>query len=252
MVIAPDLMTLFDGEGNRGGSGDGDRMFRRRFPGEVGEDTRGREGVVGPAATVGGSLLGGFVGLDLERMGVFWLGANGLLGVTISTASMIILCLTGVSGLGGGAGSSFSSSGSSSSTTVGAFFFTVRDRVVLVVDPEGPGFVLVGRVVARADVLEGGLAEGGLAGGPIEGGFFDGGFTRTACSSTSAGCTPGGLPRRLGATVVPTCVTAVVFLIARFGGAFSTLDGPATALVRVTLASGFFFVGSGGSGTSDS
>ena len=69
----------------------------------------------------------------------------------------------------------------------------------------------------------------------------------------------GGLPRRLGATVgsastrASTSVTAaVVFLVARFGGAFSVLDGPATALDRVTLASSFFFVGFGGSKTSGS
>ena len=43
----------------------------------------------------------------------------------------------------------------------------------------------------------------------------------------------------------------VVFLVVRFGGAFSVLDGPATALDRVALTS-VFFVGSGGFGTSGS
>ena len=113
MVKAPDRATLFDGEGNRGGSGDGDRSFRRRFLlGEVCGDTREREGVVGSMGITGGSVLGGFVGLGFGYIGVFRFEANGwrgLLGVTISTASMITLDLTGVVGLGGtswGAGSS--------------------------------------------------------------------------------------------------------------------------------------------------
>jgi len=174
-------MTLFDGEGNRRGSGDGERSFRRRFfPGEVCGDTREREGVVGPTEITGGSVLSGFVGLGLGCIGVFQLEANGcrgLLGVTISTASIITLCRTGVVGRGGtgsgaGSSSSSSSSGSSSSTTIGAFF-VVRDRVVLVVDFEGPALVLAVRAATRVDVLEGGLVEGGL----VEGGFFDSGFT---------------------------------------------------------------------------
>jgi len=57
---------------------------------------------VPPAIIAGGSVLGGFVGLRLVCMGAFRFEANGwrgLLGVTISTASMIILGLTGVVGL---------------------------------------------------------------------------------------------------------------------------------------------------------
>jgi len=179
VVIAPDRATLFDGEGNRGGSGDGDRSFRRRFlPGEVGRDTREREGVVGSTGITGGSMLGGFIGLGLGYMGVFRFEANGwrgLLGVTISTASMIIFGLTGVVGLGGtgwGAGSSPPPPGSSSSGTVVTFFFAVRGRVVLAVDFERPALALAVRVVVRVDALEGSLVDGGL----VEGGFFDGGF----------------------------------------------------------------------------
>ena len=229
-------MTLFDGEGRRDGSGDGVRSFRWRFPGEVCRDPREREGVAGSTGIAGGSVLCGFVGLCLVCMGVFRFEANGwrgLLGVTISTASMIILGLTGVIGLGGtarGAGSSFSSV-SSSSTTVGTFFFVVRGRVALVADFEGPA--LVARVVVRVDALEGGLVEGGLAEG-----FLDGGFARTTCSSTSVGRTLGGLPRRLVATGVSTSIASsisvtVAFFVTRFGRAFSVLDGPATALDRV-------------------
>ena len=249
-------MTLFDGEGSRDGSGDGDRAFRRRFPGEVGGGTREREGVVGSRAIAGGSVLGGFVGLGF---GVFQFELNGWrsrLGVMISTASMIILGLTGVVGLDGtdcGAGPS-SSPGSSSSTTIGTFFFVERDRVVLAADFEGPTLAWVVRMVVRADVLEGGLAGGSL----VAGGFSDGGFERTTCFSASAGrVTPGGLPRRLGATVVSTSIgvstsvtTIAAFLVACFGRGFSVLDGPVTALDRVALASGFFFVG--GSGSLDS
>lgn len=80
MAKAPERMTLFDGEGNRGGSGDGDRSLRRRFlPGVVGggDTRREREGVVGWTEITGGSVLGGFVGLGLECLGVFLLGANG-------------------------------------------------------------------------------------------------------------------------------------------------------------------------------
>ena len=176
-------MTLFDGEGNRRGSGDGERSFRRRFlPGEVRGDTREREGVIGPTEITGGTVLSGFVGLSLGCMGVFRLEANGcrgLLGVTISTASIITLCRTGVVGrgdTGSGVGSSSSSSGSSSSTTIGTFF-VVRERMVLVVDFEGPALALVVRAATRVDVLEGGLVEGGLVErGLVEGGFLDGGF----------------------------------------------------------------------------
>ena len=128
-------------------------------------------------------MLGGFVGLGLGRRGVFRLEANGcrgLPGVTISTASRITRDRTGVVGRGGtgcGASSSSSSSGPSSSTTVGTFL-VVRDRVVLVVEFEGPALAFVVRVVARVDVLDGGLVEGGLAEGSLaEGGFFDDGFT---------------------------------------------------------------------------
>lgn len=130
-------------------------------------------------------------------------------------------------------------------------FFVVRDRVVLVVSFEGPA--LVTRVVARVDALGGGLAGAGL----VEGGFLGGDFATTA-SSTCAGRTLGGLPRRLGAAlgsasvVASTSITAaVVFLIVRFGGAFSVLEGPATALDRVALTAGCFFLGSGGSTFSD-
>ena len=250
MVKAPDRMTLFDGEGNRDGSGDGVRSFRRRFPGEVGRDRREREGVVGSTGIMGGSVLCSFAGLCLVCMGVFRFEANGwrgLLGVMISTASMIILGLTGVVGLGGtarGAGSSFSSV-SSSSTTVGTFFFVVRDRVGLVVDFEGPAVVV--RLVVRVDVLEGGLVGGGLVAG-----FLDGGFARATCSSTSVGRTLGGLPRRLGATTVSIASSisvTVAFFVTRFDGAFSVLDDPGTALVRVV---GCFLVGSGGSKALDS
>jgi len=151
-----------------------------------GEDTRReREGVIGWAEITGGSVLGGFVGLGLGCLGVFRLGANGwrgLPGVTISTASIIILVRTGVVGLGGtclGTGSSSSSpSGSPSSTTVGIPFVVVRGRVALVVDFEGPAFALIVRADIRVDVLEEGLVEGGLVGGGlVAGGFFDGGFT---------------------------------------------------------------------------
>ena len=183
MVKAPDRATLFDGDGNLGGSGDGERSFRRRFlPGEVCRDAREREGVVGSTEITGGSVLGGFVGLSFGCIGVFRLEPNGcrvLLGVTISTASIITLGRTGVvnrGGVGFGAGSASSSSGSSSSITVGAFF-VVRDRVVLVVDFEGPALALVVRVVTRVDVLEGGLVEEGLVEGGLVEGFFDGGFT---------------------------------------------------------------------------
>jgi hypothetical protein len=161
-------MALFDGEGTRGGPGDGDRSFRRRFPRETGGGAREREGVVGSMAITGRSALGGLVELGLVCVGVFRFEANGwrgLLGVTISTASMITLGLTGVVVLGGtecGAGSSFSSSGSTSSTTIGTFFFIVRDRVVFVVDFEGPALVAVVRVVARVDALEGGFLDGGF------------------------------------------------------------------------------------------
>ena len=179
MVKAPDRMTLFDGEGNRGGSGDGERSFRRRFlPGETGGDTREREreGVVGSTEITGRSVLGGLIGLGLGYIGVFRLEANGwrgLPGVTISTASMIILGRTGVVSLGGTSWAT----GSSSSATVGTFFFVVRVRLVLVVDFEGLALVLVARVVVRVDVLEGGLVGGGLVeGGLVEEGFFDGGF----------------------------------------------------------------------------
>jgi len=256
VVRAPDRTTLFDGEGNRDGSGDGVRSFLRRFPGEDGRDPREREGVVGSTGIAGGSVLGGFVGLRLVCMGVFRFEANGwrgLLGVTISTASMIILDLTGVVGLDGtarGAGSSFSSV--SSSTTVGTFF-VVRDRVDLVVDFEGPA--LVAPVVVRVDVLEGGLVvAGGLVGGGFVEGFLDGGFTRTTRSSTSAGRTPGGLPRRLGATTGSTSIASsisvtVAFFAARFGGAFTVLDGPAIGLDRVA---GCFLAGSGSSKALDS
>ena len=241
-------MTLFDGEGNRDGPGDGVRSVRRRFPGEFSRDAREREGVVGSAGIARESVPGGFVGLCLVCVGVFRFEANGwrgLLGATISTASMIILGLTGVVGLGGtarGAGSSFSSV-SSSSTTVGTFFLVVRDRATLVVEFEGPA--LVARVVVRVDALEGGLVEGGLVRGGLVEGFLDGGFTRMTCSSTSAGRTPGGLPRRLGATAVSTSIASsisvtVVFFVTRFGGAFSALDGPAPALNRVV---GCFLVG---------
>lgn len=176
-------MTLFDGEGNRRGSGDGERSFRRRFlPGEVRGDTREREGVVGPTEITGGTVLSGFVGLSLGCMGVFRLEANGcrgLLGVTISTASIITLCRTGVVGRGGtgsGVGSSSSSSGSPSSTTIGTFF-VVWERTVLVVDFEGPTLALIVRAATRVDVLEGGLVEGGLVErGLVEGGFLNGGF----------------------------------------------------------------------------
>ena len=191
-------------------------------------------------------------------MGVFRFEVNGWrgrVGVMISTASMIILGLTGVVGLGGtgcGAGSS-SSSGPSSSMTTGAFFF-VRDRVVLVVCFEGPALALVVRVVVRIDALEGGLMGGGL----VDGGF-DGGSDPAVCSSTSTGRALGGLLRRLGAIVFSISIetsasatTAAAFLVARFGGAFSVLDGPAAALDRVVLAPGFFFAGSGSSRTSDS
>lgn len=121
----------------------------------------------------GRSALGGLVELSFVCVGVFRFEANGwrgLLGVTISTASMITLGRTGVVILGGtecGAGSSFSSSGSTSSTVIGTFFFVVRDRVVFVVDFEGPALVAVVRVVVRVDALEGGL---------VDGGFLDGGF----------------------------------------------------------------------------
>jgi len=120
----------------------------------------------------GGNVLGGFVGLGLGYMGVFRFEANGCrgpLGVMISTASIIILGLTGVVGLGGigGGASSSSSSGSSVSTSVGTFFFVVRVRVALVADFEGPALTIVVRVVVRADVLEGGF---------VESGFLDGGF----------------------------------------------------------------------------
>jgi hypothetical protein len=119
-------------------------------------------------------MLGDFIGLGLGCMGVFWFEANGwrgLLGVTISTASMIILCRTGVVGLGGagfGDGSLFLSSGStsSSSTSVGTLFFVVRDLVVSVVGLEGPALAV--RVVVR---VEGGLVEGSF----VED-FFSGSF----------------------------------------------------------------------------
>ena len=251
-------MTLFGGEGNRGGSGDGDRALRRRFPGEVGGGTREREGVVGSTAITGRCELSGLVGLGLVCMEVFRFEVNGWrgrLGVTISTASMIILGLTGVVCLGGsgcGAGSSSSSSGSSSSATAGTSF-VVRDRAGSVVDFEGPTLALAVRVLVRVDALEGSLVEGG---GLVEGGFLDGGFNRKTCSSTSAGRTPGGLPRRVGGSIMSTSgttstsiATAGVFLVARFGGTFSVLDGPATVFDRVALASGFFFVGSSGSRT---
>ena len=220
-------MALFDGEGNRGGSGDGVRSFRRRFPGEIDRDAREREGVVGSTAITGRCELSGLVGLGLVCMEVFRFEVNGWrgrLGVTISTASMIILGLTGVVGLGGtGCDTGSSSSGFSSSTICGTFFFVVRDRAVLVVDFEGPALVV--RVVDREDALGGGLVEGGLAGGGlVEGGLFNGGPARTASPSTSAGRTPGGLPRRLGATTVSasivasTSTTAVaIFPAARIG-----------------------------------
>ena len=165
---------------------------------------------------------------------------------------MIILGRTGVVGLGRtgfDTGSSSSSpSGPSSSITVGTPFVAVRDRVALVVDFEGPAFALVVRVDVEG-LVEGGLVEGGL----VEGGFFDGGFVLTASSWTSAGRTPGGLPRRLGATVGSTSIVGsastaatAVFLVVRFGGAFSVLDGPATVLDRVALGSDFFSLGFGG------
>ena len=247
-------MTLLDGEGNRGGSGDRDRSFRRRFPGEVGGSTREREGVVGLTETTVGSVLGDFAGLGLGSMEVFWFGANGrrgLLGVTISTASMIILCRTGVVGVGGtgsvaGSLSLSSDSASSSSTTVGTLFFVVRDRVVLVAGLEGPALAVAVRVVVR---VEGGLAEEGL----VED-FFGGSFASATFSSTTTGRTPGGPPRRLGASVVSASVagstsigTVVVFLVAPLRGTLTGLDSPAAALDRVVLASGFFFAGSGGS-----
>ena len=78
MVKALDRATLFDGEGNRGGSGDGVRSHRRLFlPGEVCEDAREREGVLGTTGIAGGGALGGFAGLDPGSMGVFRLEANG-------------------------------------------------------------------------------------------------------------------------------------------------------------------------------
>ena len=250
-------MTLFDGESRLGGSGDGDRSCRRRFLEEVGGGTREREGVVGPTEVAAGSVLRGFAGLGLGCMGVFRFEANGWrgpLGVTISTASMIILGRAGVVGLGGtdfGAGSSPSSSSSSSSITAGALFFVVRDCVVLA-DLEGPALAVVVRVVARVDALGGGLVEGGLVeGGLAEGGFFGGGFTWSV-SSTTGSRTPGGLPRRLGASVASASVvgsasvgTVAVFLVARLVGALICLDGPATALDRVSRVADF--LGSGGS-----
>ena len=231
-------MTLFDGEGNRGGSGDGDRSFRRRFPGDVDRDARGREGVAGSTGIAGGSVLGGFAELGLVCLGVFRFEANGwrgLLGVMISTASIIILGLTGVVGLGGtarGAGFSLSSSASSSSTTVGTFFFVVRDRAALVVGFEGPALVV------RVDTLEGGLVDGSLAGGGLVEGFLDCGLATTTFSSTSAGRAP-ALDRVAGCFLVGSggskaswsgsvfAVRRVVRALVRdLGGGFAGVTGP--------------------------
>lgn len=78
MVKAPDRVTLFDGEDNRGGSGDGVRSHRRLFlPGGVCEDAREREGVLGSTGIAGGRVLGSFAGLVPGSAGVFWLEANG-------------------------------------------------------------------------------------------------------------------------------------------------------------------------------
>jgi hypothetical protein len=140
----------------------------------------------------------------------------------------------------------------SSSTVAGAFLLAVRDRVVLVAGLEGPAFA---RVV-RVDVFEGGLVDEGLiTGGPAEDGLFDVGFTWTPSSSRAAGRTPGGRPRRFGASVVLISVagstsmgTAADFSLVSFSGAFVGLDGPAVALDRVALACGFFFVGFGSFG----
>lgn len=111
------------------------------------------------------------------------------------------------------------------------------------VDLEELALALVVRVAIRVDVSGGGLAKGCLAGG-----LFEGGFSWIASPSTTVGRTLGGLPRRLGASVVSNSIgTTVVFLVARFGRTFSGLDDPAAALDRVALAPGFFLAGSGGS-----
>jgi hypothetical protein len=208
---------------------------------------------VGPTGTTAGSALGDFVGLGLGCTGIFPFEEKklrGLFDVEISTASMITFGRTGVVGLGVTGSSFLSSSGSSSSTTLW-IFFVVRGREVLVVNLEEPALVVVTRAAARADVL-----GGGLTGGLVEGGFFDGGFAWTVTPSAAIDRTPGGLPRRLGASVVSTSVarstsmdTTVVLSVNPFGGTFSVLDDPVATLDRVTLALVLFFVGSDDSGT---
>lgn len=161
---------------------------------------------------------------------------------------MITFGRTGVVGLGGTGSvtdsSSFSRSPRSSSATPGTFFFVVREREGLMEDFEEPPLAVVVRVDVLVDDLGGGL-EG------LVGSIFDDGLAWIASTSITLGRTPGGLPCRLGASIVSTsgsgstsAVTTLVFFVARFGGAFSVLDDPAAALDRVVLASGFF----GGSG----
>lgn len=157
----------------------------------------------------------------------------------------MIIGRAGVVGFGAG-------SSRSSSSGTGGMFSGGRDRVVLVVTLEGPTLAVVVRVVARVGFLVVGLAaEGSVERGLVGGGCSDIGF---AC--TSAGRIPGGLRCRLGASVNSTGSTSIgttsTFLVVRFDGAFSTLDGSAAALDRVDLVSSFFFRGSGGFEASDS
>lgn len=206
------------------------------------------------------SVLGDFTGLDLGCIDVLRFEENGwrgLCGVVIPAASIVTLGRTEVVSLGGTGlvadSSSLScSTGSSSSTALRTFFFVGRDREVLVDDLEEPALAVVVRAAVRVDFL-GGSVKGGL----VEGGFFDGGFAWITSPSTTVGRTPGGLPRRLGASGISTSVagstsigTAAAFLVTRFGGAFSVLDGPAVALDRVAPTPAFFFVGPGSSRTS--